>query len=137
MNVPKYLWGDALLHATYLINRMPSKILNFKTPINILHQLYPQSRLFHSLPLYIFGCTVFIRNPDKHASKLDPKGTRCVFLGLANNKKGYKCFVPSTRKIFITMDVLFFENRPFFEYHRQGETLNTNDLGREIESPLN
>ena len=94
MNVPKYLWGDPLLHATYLINRMPSKILNFKTPINMLHQLYPQSRLFHSLPLYIFGCTVFIRNPDKHASKLDPKGTRCVFLGIASNKKGYKCFIP-------------------------------------------
>ncbi|KAE8726748.1 hypothetical protein F3Y22_tig00006365pilonHSYRG00038 [Hibiscus syriacus] len=31
-NAPKYLWGEALLTATYLINRMPSKTLDFKIP---------------------------------------------------------------------------------------------------------
>ncbi|KAE8705298.1 Mitogen-activated protein kinase kinase kinase YODA [Hibiscus syriacus] len=31
-NAPKYLWGEALLIATYLINRMPSKTLDFKIP---------------------------------------------------------------------------------------------------------
>lgn len=29
--VPKYLWGEAFLIATYLINRMPTKILKFQT----------------------------------------------------------------------------------------------------------
>ena len=27
MNIPKYLWGDAILTASYLINKMPTKIL--------------------------------------------------------------------------------------------------------------
>lgn len=35
-NVPVYLWGEAVLTAAYLINRMPSSVLNFETPISCL-----------------------------------------------------------------------------------------------------
>ena len=34
-NVPKQFWGDAILTASYLINRMPSKVLNYQTPLNM------------------------------------------------------------------------------------------------------
>ncbi|RVW39495.1 Retrovirus-related Pol polyprotein from transposon RE1, partial [Vitis vinifera] len=40
-NVPKQLWGEAVLTETYLINRMPSRILQFKTPCQILLAAYP------------------------------------------------------------------------------------------------
>lgn len=36
MNVPKFLWGEAVKTAAYLINRMPSRVLNYKTPIECL-----------------------------------------------------------------------------------------------------
>ncbi|KAG8473962.1 hypothetical protein CXB51_033910 [Gossypium anomalum] len=35
MGVPKYLWGEAVLTACYLINRLPSKVLNFQTPLHL------------------------------------------------------------------------------------------------------
>ena len=49
--VPKYLWGEALLTATYLINRMPSKVLKFETSFNIFHKFYHMHRLSSTLPL--------------------------------------------------------------------------------------
>ncbi len=36
MNVPKYMWSEAVITATYLINRMPSKILGMKSPAELL-----------------------------------------------------------------------------------------------------
>ena len=58
-NVPKYLWGEAVLTAVYLMNRMPSKVLQFKTPLSLLQQNFPKSKLFSStLPLRMFGCIV-------------------------------------------------------------------------------
>ena len=62
--VPKYLWGEALLTTTYLINRMYSKILNFETPLNIFHKFYPMNKFPSTLPLKIFGYTAFVHIHD-------------------------------------------------------------------------
>lgn len=98
MGVPNYLWGDAVLTACYLINRLPTSTLKFKTPIEILQQLYPMSRFFSSLPPKVFGCVAFVHDKDHHKSKLDPRSLKCVFLGYSPTQKGYKCFHPPTRK---------------------------------------
>ena len=37
-----------------------------------------------------------------------------MFVGYASNKKGYKCFDPISKKMFVTMDVTFFKLTPFF-----------------------
>ena len=44
-NVPKLFWGEAILTGSYLINRLPSRVLQFQTPLQILLQTYPHTRL--------------------------------------------------------------------------------------------
>ena len=125
MNVPTHLWGDAILTSCYLINRMPTRVLNYATPSQTLKNTFPNTRLTLDLPSKNFGCTVFVHVPTHLRSKFDPRTKKCIFLGYAPNKKGYKCFNPTTRKIHASMDVNFIENIPFYNKTTlQGESSN-------------
>ena len=134
MQIPKYLWGDAILTASYLINRMPTKILNYITPLQSFKKFFPDSRIHSDLPLKIFGCTAYVHISKRCRSKLDPRAEKCVFLGYPPNKKGYKCFNPFTKRVYITMDVLFVENIPYFSQNLiQGENLVESNFWETIE----
>ena len=107
MNVPKYFLGEAVLKASYLINRMPTRILKYSTPLECYQKIFPLSRMYSNLPLKVFGCSVFVHLPNHNWSKLDPRAEKCVFIGYASNKKGYKCYNPQTKKMYVSMDVSF------------------------------
>ena len=81
--VPKYLWGEAVLTATYLTNRTPNKVLSFETPFDVFRKFYPTNRLSSSLPLKIFGCTTFVHIHSHNQGQLEPRATKCVFVGYA------------------------------------------------------
>ena len=115
MHVQKRFWGEAILTASYLINRMPSKVLGYNTPLKTLQSYFPLNRSFTNLEAKIFGCTAFVHVHDYNRNKLDPRAIKCVFLGFSPTQKGYKCFDPSSGKMFVSMDVTFFENKPFFD----------------------
>ncbi|RVW64351.1 Retrovirus-related Pol polyprotein from transposon TNT 1-94 [Vitis vinifera] len=128
-NVPKQLWGEAVLTATYLINRMPSRILQFKTPCQILLAAYPSARIISSIPIKVFGCTAFVHIHKSQRSKLDPTTTKCIFLEYLPNQKGYKCYSPTIKKFYTSMDVTFFENQPFYPKTAiQGENWSTDEF---------
>ncbi|CAJ2662733.1 unnamed protein product [Trifolium pratense] len=96
--VPNYLWGEAVLTAAYLINRMPSKVLNFQTPIDTFKECFPSTRVSNDLTLKNFGCTAFVHE-HKNVGKLEPRAIKCVFVGYSPTQKGYKCFDPKNKKM--------------------------------------
>ena len=101
-------WGDSILTATYLINRMPSRVLSFVTPLQKFHEFFPHSRLDAHLPLRVFGSIVFFHTHEPKRNKLDPKALKCVFLGYSSTQKGYKCYDPISHKLYVSLDVTFF-----------------------------
>ncbi|RVX08781.1 Retrovirus-related Pol polyprotein from transposon TNT 1-94 [Vitis vinifera] len=109
-HVPFRFWGDAVLTACYLINRMPS---------SVLHDQIPHSLLFPDQPLYflpprVFSCTCFVHILTPGQDKLSAKAMKCLFLGYSRLQKGYRCYSLETHRYFISADVTFFEVSPFF-----------------------
>lgn len=94
--VPKYLRGEAILTATYLVNRMPTRVLNFKTPLTVLNETFLVSHLIYDLPPKVFGCLVFVHVHPHHRDKFEPRALKYVLLGYSPSQKGYKCFYPKT-----------------------------------------
>ena len=97
-----------------MINRIPSRVLDNKSPIKILKSFYPHFRTSNELTPRVFGCTTFVHVHSQHRDKLDPRAIKYVFLGYSSTKKGYNCYNPSARKFYISADVTFTENKPFF-----------------------
>ena len=91
-SVPKSHWGDALLTATYLINRTPSRVLDFKRPLEVLFSSVPSSNFI--IPPRVFGCICFVHLHGQSRSKLYPRTLKCVFIGYSPTQKGYKCYHP-------------------------------------------
>lgn len=111
-NIPKHFWGDAVLNlliAAYLINRMPSKVLNFQTLIGTLKECYPHLSVFSSLPLEVFGSTLFVHVPSKDKFNFNLKTVKCNVPGYSLNQKGYKSYHLITDRKFVIMDESFFE----------------------------
>ncbi|RVW82011.1 Retrovirus-related Pol polyprotein from transposon RE1 [Vitis vinifera] len=76
-NVPNYFWGEAILTATYLINRMPSRVLTFQSPRQLFLKQFPHTHAASSdLPLKVFGCTAFVhvypQNQSPNPSQFAP-----------------------------------------------------------------
>ncbi|RVW96895.1 Retrovirus-related Pol polyprotein from transposon RE1 [Vitis vinifera] len=46
--------------------------------------------------------------------KLSAKATKCIFLGYSRLQKAYCCYSPDTHPYFLSADVTFFEDSPFF-----------------------
>ena len=97
-HVPRAYWGEAVLTSTYLINRLPTHVLELKSPIESLNQFFPNVKITNHLILRIFGYVCFVHIHSSNRGKLDPRAQKCIFIGYSCTQKGYKCYHPPTRK---------------------------------------
>ena len=120
-SLPLYFWPHALNITPYLLNILPSKLLDHLTPT---HMLYHKSPTYNHLR--VFGCLCFPLISSTKIHKLQPRSSPCVFLGYPSSHRGYKCHDLSTHKIVLSRHILFDETNFPFSKHFILLLLNTN-----------
>jgi hypothetical protein len=111
--MPLKFWGEAFCHAVYLINRLPSKVIDNQTPFLRLYGKEPEYT-----DLRVFGSACWPNLRPFNTRKLEFRSKQCVFLGFSNLHKGYKCLEPKEGHVYISRDVVFDESVfPFASLH--------------------
>nr|GEV62389.1 zinc finger, CCHC-type [Tanacetum cinerariifolium] len=97
-NMPQNFWAEAVRHAIYILNSVPTKALADITPYEAIKRRKPNLE-----NLRVFGRIAYAKVPSQHLTKLDDRSTRMVYLG---NEQGSKSY----RRICVSRDVKFKEN---------------------------
>jgi len=87
-SMPLKFWGEAFLAANYLINLLPSKVIDFKTPVELLFQEKPDYK-----SLRVFGCACWPNLRPYNTHKM------LVLFGLVVMRIGSLILCPLKRKI--------------------------------------
>ena len=129
-SLPLRFWDEAFLTACYLINRMPTPVLQQDTPIYRLLKVHPDYKFLRT-----FGCACWPSLRKYNAHKLAFRSTMCVFLGYSPMHKGYKCLDHSTGRIYISRDVVFDES--VFPYSTPSVIVDVSTLADVLSFPSN
>ena len=85
--LPQNLWGEAILSANYILNRIPHKKTN-KPPYELWKGQRPSYKY-----LKVWGCLSKVAVPIPKKVKIGPKTVDCVFIGYAHNSSAYRFLI--------------------------------------------
>ncbi|GJY70629.1 zinc finger, CCHC-type containing protein [Tanacetum coccineum] len=104
-------WGEAMLTACYLLNRVPNK-RNKITPYELWTKKKPNLNY-----LRVWGCRVVVRLPDLKLKTLAKRGIKCIFVGYAKHSKAFRFSIIepndslAINSIIESKDAIFDEHR--------------------------
>lgn len=105
MKLPLMLWGEAVRHTVYVLNRLPTRALSGLTPYEAWTGEKPD--VAH---IRVFGCVAHMKIPSCLTNKLDNWSMPVVNLGREAGTKAYMLYDPVNQRINISRDVVFEEN---------------------------
>ena len=97
MKIPHYLWGEAVRHSTYLINRVATRTLKDQSPYECLKKKKPN--VGH---LRVFGCVYYAKRDTPHLKKLDDRSRELVHLGVEPGSKAYRLYDPRSHRVVVS-----------------------------------
>ncbi|GKA24269.1 ribonuclease H-like domain-containing protein [Tanacetum coccineum] len=120
------MWIECILIATYLINRLPSSVLNGKSLYELIYKKSPTFSHFR-----VFGCLCFaaiINSNDKLGSKYEKR----VMIEYSNVKKEYRLYNLEKHQFIYSRDVKFFESVFPFKESVTEKTNTTSNIFQDL-----
>lgn len=99
-------WSEAVATACYVRNRCPTSSLKGDIP----YEKWTGNKLTLN-DVKIFGSKIFILDKTPGKDKLSKRSLEGIFVGYPRERKGYRAWVPSTKRIIEARDVKFLENQ--------------------------
>jgi len=119
--VPPIYWVEAFYSVVYRINRLPTKVLDNKSPFETTFAYSPTYENFKP-----FACRVYPYLRDYANHKLAPRSLPCIFMGHSSQYKGYWCLDPTKSRVYITRHAKFDET--YFPFSKRNSNLNPTSL---------
>ena len=111
-HLPMPFWGECVLTAAYLINRMPLSVLQNKTPYELL---------FGKVAMYdhlrSFGCLCYGHVNRRPRDKFGPRAKPGIFVGYPIGQKGYRVYDIEDKVIYVSHHVYFLKDDFSFAGH--------------------
>lgn len=104
-SLAKHFWAEAVSTAAYVINRSPTKALDYKTPYEQWSGKKPNIK-----NMRIFGCEAMVHVPKEKRLKWDSKAVKMLFVGYCEYTKGYRFYDKNKKQIYKSRDAIFLEH---------------------------
>jgi len=114
--LPLNFWAEAVNTASYLINRMASRVLADKTPYELWYGFKPS--IDH---LKVFGNICYVLKLEVRRRKLDQKADIGILIGYSTTSKAYKIYDLNFNKVVVARDVKVVENATWDWKNSSGE----------------
>ena len=96
-NLPMQFWAEALAALIHVWNRCPSAALNGKTPYEMWFKQKPD--VSH---LRVWGCLAYVHIQKDKRKGFSPHMEKGIFIGYPVGYKGWKFYIPSTKRTVIS-----------------------------------
>ncbi|GKD81050.1 retrovirus-related pol polyprotein from transposon TNT 1-94 [Tanacetum coccineum] len=102
VNLPLFLWAEAIATACFTQNRSIIHKRFDKTPYELINKRKPNIKFFH-----VFGCRCYLLNDYDDIRKLKAKGDIRVFVGYSKESAAIRVYNKRARKIHESVNVNF------------------------------
>jgi hypothetical protein len=103
-DMPRKFWGEAVVMAVYVLNRLPTCSVEGKTLYQAWHGKKPS--MHH---LWVFDCIAYMKITRPHLAKMDDRGLKTVFISYEPGSKAYHLYNLADGRVHFSRDAIFDE----------------------------